>query len=434
MKNTSSLPNRRTWLAALTPRKSWVRAHLIATVMTVALAAGAQEPFPSTGDSKVPKEASETKELTTLTPLVEELRWLKAEKVMITTVSKRLEDPFRSAAAVSVITSDEIRRSGARSIPEALRLAPGLSVASMDANKWAISSRGFNNRFADKLLILIDGRSVYTPTMSGVFWDVQDYLLEDIDRIEVVHGPGGTLWGANAVNGVINIITKHSANTTGSYFTGGYGTEHQGFGSFRYGTQVKEDVFARGYFKYRNHDEGQGGSDGWDMMQGGFRTDWYLNDVAELMVKADVYYASLSHLQPLPQIVPGASPFPSPAHLAIPIIRETYDDFGANLIARYEREYSEDSELVIQAYFDRTDRSELYFDSARDTYDLDIQHRVSLPYNQNLMYGVEYRYFPDYYRTTRFPRPSPSIQRRADGRRSADFFRTIFSCSKITSG
>lgn len=147
-----------------------------------------------------------------------ELAELTLEQLMnieITSVSKKEESLWGAAAAAYVITAEDIRRSGVRSIPEALRMAPGVEVAQIDANKWAISIRGFNGRFANKLLVLIDGRSVYTPLFAGVFWDVQDTLLEDIDRIEVIRGPGGTLWGANAVNGVVNIITKRAAATQG---------------------------------------------------------------------------------------------------------------------------------------------------------------------------------------------------------------------------
>lgn len=385
--------SRREVLEAAEPRR-----HLAVWGQLLALALTTSPAFAATADKDnraTPRPEGEEVKLTTLTPLVEELQWLKAEKVYVTTVSKRREDPFTAAAAVHVITDEDIRRSGARSIPEALRLAPGLSVARMDANKWAITARGFNSRFADKLLILIDGRSVYSPTFTGVFWDVQDYLLADIDRIEVVRGPGGTLWGANAVNGVINIITKHSTKTTGAYFTGGYGTEHQGFGSFRYGAPIGVDAFARAYFKYRNHDESLKNQDSWNMMQGGFRADWSVTDVAELTVKGDAYHASLSHLQPLPQIV-GAG-------LAVPVIRETYQDFGVNLLTRYERSYGDDSELVLQAYYDRTDRNELYFSNVRDTYDVDAQYRVGIGESHNLIVGAEYRYFPD-----RFRNPIPN--------------------------
>ncbi|HUR47322.1 MAG TPA: TonB-dependent receptor plug domain-containing protein, partial [Candidatus Saccharimonadales bacterium] len=161
----------------------------------------------------------------------------------VTTVSGHEEKKSASAAAISVITQEDIRRSGATTIPDILRMAPGLQVARVDAHTWAVSARGFNDIFANKLLVLQDGRSIYTPLFSGVFWDVQDTVLEDIDRIEVIRGPGATLWGANAVNGVINIITKSARDSQGLLVTGGAGTEERGFGSVRYGMKLAEDVY-----------------------------------------------------------------------------------------------------------------------------------------------------------------------------------------------
>src|SRR4051794_21009439 len=168
----------------------------------------------------------------------------------VTSVSKREQKLGKAAAAIFVITQDEIRRSGARNIPEALRLVPGLEVARIDENKWAIASRGFNGRFDNKLLVLIDGRSVYTPLFSGVYWNIQDILLEDIDRIEVIRGPGATLWGANAVNGVINIITKKTEATQSAVVTAGAGNEERGSGSVRYGDKIGPDTNYRLYGKY----------------------------------------------------------------------------------------------------------------------------------------------------------------------------------------
>src|SRR5881227_4096496 len=169
--------------------------------------------------------------------------------MQVTSVSKRSQKLADAAAAVFVITQDDIRRSGATSIPEALRLVPGLEVARIDQNKWAIGSRGFNGRFDNKLLVLIDGRSVYTPLFSGVYWNVQDVMLEDVDRIEVIRGPGATLWGANAVDGVINIITKPARNTQAGLATAGGGNELRGFSNLRYGGTVNQDSYYRAYAK-----------------------------------------------------------------------------------------------------------------------------------------------------------------------------------------
>src|SRR5881409_3229983 len=168
----------------------------------------------------------------------EALKKLSIEQLMnlqVTSVSKRPERLSQTASAIQVITQEDVRRSGASSLAEALRLATNLQVAQVNSREWAISARGFNSTSANKLLVLIDGRTVYTPLFSGVFWDVQDLLLSDVDRIEVISGPGATLWGANAVNGVINVITKEAKDTRGLTLVGGGGTELQWFGTARYG-------------------------------------------------------------------------------------------------------------------------------------------------------------------------------------------------------
>jgi iron complex outermembrane receptor protein len=167
-------------------------------------------------------------------------------EIEVTSPGKKIQKLSDVPAAVYVITHDDIRRSGATSIPEALRLAPGVQVARIDANKWAITVRGFAGRFANKLLVLIDGHTVYNTAFSGVYWDIQDTMLEDIDRIEVIRGPGAALWGANAVNGVINIITRRADETQGGLVTAGGGTEERGFGGARYGLKVGKDAYARG--------------------------------------------------------------------------------------------------------------------------------------------------------------------------------------------
>ena len=170
-----------------------------------------------------------------------------------------------------------IHRSACNNIPDLLRLVPGLEVARLDAHSWAITSRGFNDRTGNKLLVLIDGRSVYTPLNSGVFWDVQDMLLEDIERIEVIRGPGGTLWGANAVNGVINIITKKAKDTQGALVTYGGGTEDLALGGARVGGTIGEDLHYRIYGKHKEEAAGfspDGAQDAWRQGRGGFRADW----------------------------------------------------------------------------------------------------------------------------------------------------------------
>src|SRR5205823_1578173 len=210
------------------------------------------------------------------------LKKLSIEQLMsveVTSVSKRPERLSQTASAIQVITQDDIRRSGAASLAEALRLASNLQVAQIDSRQWAISARGFNSTTSNKMLVLIDGRTVYTPLFAGVFWDVQDTLLEDIDRIEVISGPGATQWGANAVNGVINVITKHSKGSQGTLLEGSGGTELRGFGGMRYGGALAPNLHYRVYGKYFDRDStvlpnGQDATDDWHMGQGGFRMDW----------------------------------------------------------------------------------------------------------------------------------------------------------------
>ena len=198
--------------------------------------------------------------------------------IQVTSVSKEDQKLARVAAAVFVITQEDIRHSGATNIPDLLRMVPGLDVAQINANTWAISARGFNSQFANKLLVMVDSRAVYTPLLGGVSWDTVDVPLENIDQIEVIRGPGGTVWGNNAVNGVINVITKKAQDTLGTSVTGGGGTSEQGFGSARYGGTIKSGTTYRVFGDYQNKDhspdlDGQNGHDGMHLMHGGFRVD-----------------------------------------------------------------------------------------------------------------------------------------------------------------
>ena len=230
----------------------------------------------------------------------EQLKRLSIEDILnvqIWSVSRKEERASEAAAAIYVITQEDIRRSGVTSIPEALRLAPGLQVARVTSHDWAVSSRGFNTTLANKLQVLIDGRSVYTPLFSGVFWDVQDTMMEDIERIEVIRGPGATLWGANAVNGVINIITKSAKDTQGMLVTAGGGTEEKVFGGFRYGGRIAEDVYYRAYVKGFDRDslelsDGSSSREEWQQGQGGFRVDWDMSDVSVFGFQAMLTWAA----------------------------------------------------------------------------------------------------------------------------------------------
>src|SRR6195256_6354289 len=243
-------------------------------------------------------------------PSAEALKKLSIEQLMnlqVTSVSKRPERLAQTASAIQVITAEDIRRSGATSLAEALHLASNLQVAQVDSRQWAISARGFNGTPANKLLVLIDGRTVYTPLFSGVFWDVQEVPLADIDRIEVISGPGATLWGANAVNGVINVITKDTKDTKGLLLSGGGGTEQRGFGTVRYGAALGSTVRARIYGRAFDREatalaSGQGASDHWDLGQGGFRMDWDPSPANQVTLHGGLYDGRIGQPSPAADI------------------------------------------------------------------------------------------------------------------------------------
>jgi iron complex outermembrane receptor protein len=306
--------------------------------------------------------------------------------VEITSVSKKEEKLFQSAAAVYVITREEIRRSGLTSIPELLRLAPGLEVARIDGTKWAISARGFNGRLANKLLVLIDGRSVYSPETSGVYWEVQDLLLEDIERIEVIRGPGGTLWGANAVNGVINIITKRTQDTTGGIVTAGAGTEERGFVSFRYGGNLGDNASYRVYGKYFNRSalvdaSGIGANDGQQLGRGGGRVEWQPTERDALTVEGDFYRTKLHE----------NSTAISPANPFAPVANRPGEFSGGHIMGRWTRAFSKRSDMALQVYYDGFSRNLFELSDHIDTFDLDFQHHVALGRRQDIVWGIGYR-------------------------------------------
>lgn len=320
---------------------------------------------------------------------VDELTSLSLEDLMqveITSVSKKLESISGAAAAITVITAEDIRRSGATSIPEALRLVPGVFVARIDSNKWAVTARGFNDRLANKLLVLIDGRSVYTPLFSGVYWEFHDVMLEDIDRIEVIRGPGATLWGANAVNGVINIITKKAQDTQGGLISGGGGTYEQGFGSARYGGALGDDAFYRVYLKYLNRDELEPGvrglaGDDWDMLRGGARLDWNLSERDTLTLSADAFGGTLGGVYTLPEPYEPYWRF-----------EETEDSGqGADFVARWTRTLENDGSLSAQFYYDYYERDHFTFHERRDILDWEFQHRFQAGSHNEIVWGLGYR-------------------------------------------
>lgn len=306
--------------------------------------------------------------------------------IEVTSVSKKEEKLFQTAAAVYVITQEEIRRSGLTTVPELLRLAPGLQVARIDGTKWAISARGFNGRLANKLLVLIDGRSVYSPETSGVYWEVQDLLLEDIDRIEVIRGPGGTLWGANAVNGVINIITKPTSETREGIATAGTGTEERGFGSFRYGANLGKKVSYRVFGKYFNRRElvdasGFGANDGQQFGSGGARVEWQPTERDDLTLEGNIYRTNLHEN---PTAVSPADPF-------APFSNKSGEFTGGHIMGRWERAFSKRSDMALQVYYDRFSRRLFELVDDINTFDLDFQHHTALGRRQDIVWGFGYR-------------------------------------------
>lgn len=318
-------------------------------------------------------------------------------KMKVTSVSKKAQALSDAPSAIFVISNEDIRRSGVTSVPEALRMAPGVDVARISSSRWAVTTRGFNGGFANKLLVLIDGRSVYTPIFSGVYWDAQDVMLEDVDRIEVIRGPSATLWGANAVNGVINIITKHTENTQGGLLTAGGGNLERGFGSLRYGKRLSDDTYGRVYVKGFERAEftglnGLAAEDSWSRQQGGFRMDSRLSGQDELTLQGDLYRNQLNQSFLLPSFVP---PFLKKADTHAKVA-------GWNLTSRYKHIISSTSEYSLQFYYDHTERDEITKDQVLDTLDIDFQHNFQIFSKQNFIWGLGYRSYLDNLGTTTY--------------------------------
>ncbi|MCW8930385.1 MAG: TonB-dependent receptor [Gammaproteobacteria bacterium] len=315
--------------------------------------------------------------------------------IEVTSVGKKEQTLSDVAAAVFVITEDDIKQSGVTNIPEALRMAPGIEVARINSSKWAISSRGFNSRFANKLLVMIDGRTVYTPSFSGVYWEVQDTVLEDVERIEVIRGPGATLWGTNAINGVINIITKHSIDTLGTLAVVGGGTYEKAFTTFRHGEEISKNTFGRAYikgFKRGNYELSSGGTadDNWKMFQGGGRIDSQLNHRDQFTIQGDFYQGRISEEMTTPLLSAPYSLYSS----------DTTNTSGANLLGRWQHTESLSSDYTLQAYYDYTSRDDTILDNNHHIFDLDFNHHISVHKHHDIVWGVGYRYIKGDYDVT----------------------------------
>jgi iron complex outermembrane recepter protein len=306
----------------------------------------------------------------------------------VTSVSKKSQPISAAAAAVFVITGDDIRRSGVTTVPDALRMAPGVQVAQVDANKWAISARGFSGRFSNKLLVLMDGRSLYTPLFSGVFWDAQDVMLEDIERIEVIRGPGSTLWGANAVNGVINIITKQAAETQGTLVSAGLGDEERGSASLRFGDRLGDLGHYRVYARYFDRDGGRlaetgdDAGDDWHQGRAGFRADLALDSDTELTIQGDAYRGDSGETMATPTLTP-------PSYVEVADRNQAFSGF--NLLARWSQRLANQDQLTLQGYFDSTRREQAFLEEDRYTFDLDFDYRTLRFPGHDLLFGLGYR-------------------------------------------
>ena len=357
-------PNRKRSRAPLPVRLSWASPAMLSIACT-ALAA----------------ELPSTRELS-------ELSLEQLANIEVTSVSKRPERLSDAPASVFVITADEIRRSGATTLPDALRLAPNLHVAQASGSGYAISARGVTNNSANKLLVLIDGRSVYTPLFAGVFWDVQDPMLEDVERIEVISGPGGTLWGVNAVNGIINVITRTAANTQGGMISAGAGNLIDGAAA-RHGGAFGGNGHFRVYGKYFDRGRtataaGRVIEDAGHLGQAGFRADWnFMRD--QVTLQGNAYRGSME--QPLPGSISIGG-----VELALAPIPVS----GANLTARWSRRLESGSEVQVQAYLDRTERTvPPTFAEKLDIADVQFQHSMPVAGAHSLVWGGQYRYAKD---------------------------------------
>lgn len=306
--------------------------------------------------------------------------------VEVSTVSRTESTIGKTPAAVFVITREMIRRSGARTLPELLRLAPGVQVSHINANQTMIAIRGSTGRFSNKLLVQIDGRSVYTPSFGGVFWDVQDLLLDDIERIEVIRGPGGTIWGANAVNGVINILTRHAKDTQGVFAEAGGGTEKRAFVGGRVGSRSSDGGYWRVYGKGFENDGGFGtvANDRWRQGRAGFRYDKQVSCCDDVIVQGDIYSGEYGEYILFPIQGVGVQPG-----------REWDAVNGGNAMVRWQREISETSNLGIRFYYDRTERIGRFFTEDRVTYDFDFFHRFRHDHH-DLIWGLNFRETSDY--------------------------------------
>ncbi len=338
-----------------------IKNTLISTVMSVSLGIATAQAAPET-------------EIVDLS--LEELMDVK-----VYSAAKKEQALADTAAAAFVISQEDIRRSGATSIPDALRMAPGVQVAQINANTWAITIRGFNDRFSNKLLVLVDGRTVYSPLFSGTYWSAQDVVLEDIDRIEVIRGPGGTVWGANAVNGVINIRTKHSKNTQGGLMSA-QGGNYQNGGSVRYGGEMGKEGAYRVYAKGKQNSDylnrqNQNAHDQWNAGQGGFRADYALSEKDQLSFSGDIMEMEGD------ETIGLRTPVDS-----------SMSQRNANATAKLTHK-TEDGEWYLQSFYLTDERRGYSMNHLIDTFDMEFQHNFQAGRRNAVTWGLDYRLVAD---------------------------------------
>jgi len=306
-------------------------------------------------------------------------------QIEVTTTSREPVKASRTPAAIYVITQQDIRRSGASSIPEAFRLAPGVEVARVDSNTWSLGVRGFGSALSRSVLVLIDGRTVYTPLFAGVYWQVQDTVLEDVERIEVIRGPGGTIWGANAVNAVINIITKNAKDTRGMLASTGGGNIDQGFVNLRYGggndKSFNYRIYGKAFTRGPEFHPNDGPFDSWRMGQTGFRTDLNLHNRDTFTFQGDLYSGDAG--QSL-----GITAYSPPYMINV---EQNAELAGGNLLGRWKRTLGAGSDIQLQTYYDRTNREQANFAESRDTFDIDFIHHFPFPRRQDFLWGLGVR-------------------------------------------
>ena len=354
---------------------------VILLLMMIPANAPAAEPASGSPELQSPGESQ-------LPPRLAPLGLEKLMDIEVTSVTRRESTVGESAAAVSVISQEDIRRSGATTIAELFRRVPGMDVARIDNNKWAISARGFNDRFSNKLLVQRDGRTIYDPIFAGVYWNAVDYPLADIERIEVIRGPGASLWGANAVNGIINIITKSANSTKGGLLSAGGGTPEGGFGEMRYGSNIGAHadyrLYAKGFEREKQFSQLGDTHDQWNGASTGMRLDWRQSDLDTLTVQGDYLHSDAARQDPDLQRTP---PFISL------MADRTVADSG-NILGRWTHKTDEQRSWSLQAYWARFDTKQpaAEVSNNNDSYDLDFQHQFPVGDRNKFMYGMGYRF------------------------------------------